>query len=602
MTNATYLRYKTITAAILVAVNLISLSTVSASGIAGAPAVGLLGAVVVDPYGNSPLTAVINLHSQKISDVTVTVHGKAPDGVTISYPVGPKTLLTHDGIPVFGLYQKQANRVTVEFTLEGQAKKSEYIIQTAAIQNRYIDSRNISDLDRVEVVKMSKGFEDRLYMINSYTASAQGSDLNWATSNAGKSAASSSAASSGGALPFDAPPKTYVIDTQGEVRWWLNQDAIYDGFSQDVDKRGWATGFNLTQNGTWIFVQGQKWYEMDAIGQILQRHNLPRNYIDMTHASWEMPNGNVLLRAAKANYVRPDGKIVHTVRDHIVEVNRSGQLVDVWNLNEILDPLRDSLLSALDQGAVCISLDLDNSGKKVNVEPDAPFSDAPGVGAGRNWAHVNSIQYDAKDDSVILSLRHQGIVKIGRDKQVRWILSASEGWNEALSAKLLKPVDADGKAIKCSPKGICESDFDFTYTQHAALLSPKDTLTAFDNGDARHFNQPAMANMKYSRFVEYQIDEKNMTIRQVWEYGKERGYIWYSPITSNVEYRQDRNTMFGFGGSVGLMTANKPTIGRINEIDYQTKSPLVEIDVYSNRNGSPFYQGLIVEPEKMFRR
>ncbi len=26
-----------------------------------------------------------------------------------------------------------------------------------------------------------------------------------------------------------------------------------------------------------------------------------------------------------------------------------------------------------------------------------PFGDALGVGPGRNWAHVNSIAYDAKD-------------------------------------------------------------------------------------------------------------------------------------------------------------------------------------------------------------
>ena len=40
--------------------------------------------------------------------------------------------------------------------------------------------------------------------------------------------------------------------------------------------------------------------------------------------------------------------------------------------------------------------------------------------------------------------------------------------------------------------------------------------------------------MKYSRFVEYKIDEKKGTVQQVWEYGKERGYDFYSPITSII--------------------------------------------------------------------
>ncbi|WP_236425026.1 aryl-sulfate sulfotransferase, partial [Escherichia coli] len=92
-----------------------------------------------------------------------------------------------------------------------------------------------------------------------------------------------------------------------------------------------------------------------------------------------------------------------------------------------------------------------------------------GVGPGRNWAHVNSIAYDAKDDSIILSSRHQGVVKIGRDKQVKWILAPSKGWEKPLASKLLKPVDANGKPITCNENDLCEnSDFDFTYTQHTA--------------------------------------------------------------------------------------------------------------------------------------
>ncbi|WP_243427788.1 aryl-sulfate sulfotransferase, partial [Edwardsiella tarda] len=54
-----------------------------------------------------------------------------------------------------------------------------------------------------------------------------------------------------------------------------------------------------------------------------------------------------------------------------------------------------------------------------------------------------------------------------RDKQVKWILAPSEGWNEKLSTKLLKPVDANNKPLNCNEKGVCEnSDFDFVYTQH----------------------------------------------------------------------------------------------------------------------------------------
>lgn len=84
-----------------------------------------------------------------------------------------------------------------------------------------------------------------------------------------------------------------------------------------------------------------------------------------------------------------------------------------------------------------------------------------------------------------------------------------KGWQKPLASKLLKPVDANGKPISCNENGVCEnSDFDFTYTQHTAWLSSKGTLTIFDNGDGRHLEQPALPTMKYSRYVEYKIDEK----------------------------------------------------------------------------------------------
>lgn len=108
---------------------------------------------------------------------------------------------------------------------------------------------------------------------------------------------------------------------------------------------------------------------------------------------------------------------------------------------------------------------------------------------------------------------------------------------------MLKPVDSNGKPLTCEAHH-CDGGFDWTWTQHTGWLVPskstggKTVVTAFDNGDARGMEQPAMPSMKYSRGVEYQIDEKNMTVSQMWEYGKERGFDWYSAITSVTEYRR----------------------------------------------------------------
>jgi arylsulfate sulfotransferase len=576
-------------------------TNLSAAGYQPAPPAGKLGAVVVDPYGNAPLTALVELDSHTITDVKVTVHGKGEKGVPVTYSVGEQTLKNHDGVPIFGLYQKFANKVTIEYKENGNAMKDDYVVQTSAIVNRYIDNRSFSDLQKTRVIKVAPGFEDRLYLVNTHTFIPQGAQFHW-HGEKDKNAAILDAGPAGGALPFDIAPFTFVVDTEGEYRWWLDQKAFYDGHDIDINKRGYLMGIRETPRGTFTAVQGQHWYEFDLMGQILADHKLPRGFMDASHESLETVNGTVLLRVGKRNYRKEDGLHVHTIRDQIIEVDKSGRVIDVWDLTKILDPMRDALLGALDAGAVCVNVDLEHAGQQAKLEPDTPYGDALGVGAGRNWAHVNAIDYDASDDSIIVSLRHQGIMKIGRDKQVKWILSPSKGWNERLAGKVLKPVDGKGKPLNCDENGRCEStDFDFPWTQHTAWLSSKGTLTVFDNGDGRGLEQPALPTMKYSRFVEYKIDEKKGTVQQLWEYGKERGYDFYSPITSVIEYQKDRNTMFGFSGSINLFNVGESTVGKINEIDYKTKEVKVEIDVLSDKPNQPHYRALLLQPQQMFK-
>lgn len=106
-------------------------------------------------YGNAPLTALVELDSHIISDVKVTVHGKGEKGVPVTYTVGKESLETYDGIPIFGLYQKFANNVTVEYKENGKAMKDDYVVQTSAIVNHYMDNRSISDLQQTKVIKVA---------------------------------------------------------------------------------------------------------------------------------------------------------------------------------------------------------------------------------------------------------------------------------------------------------------------------------------------------------------------------------------------------------------------------------------------------------------
>ena len=392
----------------------------------------------------------------------------------------------------------------------------------------------------------------------------------------------------------------------------MNPDPIFD--FNDIYKAGIMMGFRQNKDGAFTWGYGQRYVKYDLMGREIWNHRLPDGYNDFSHAMDPMQNGHYLVRVASSDVKRPDGKHVRTVRDVIIEVDENGVVVDEWRLFDILDPYRDVVLKALDQGAVCLNIDASKAGQTMTAEQLAEqdkndqFGDIVGSGAGRNWAHVNSVDYDPTDDSIIISSRHQSaLIKIGRDHQVKWIMGSPEGWSDKFKDKVLTPVDKDGKPIKCEGS-TCEGGFDWSWTQHTGwrIDSKSDKnifyLSVFDNGDARGMEQPPMPDMKYSRAVIYKIDQNKMTVEQVWEYGKERGHEWYSPVTSLTEYMPDKDSVFVYSATAGAAfnfktgafeSAPNPYI---NEFKWGAKEPSLEIQL-ENTSG---YQAMVVDVEKAF--
>ena len=584
-------------------------AAVAASGGPSGPAVtypvqGHIGEVIVNPYNVAPLTAVIRDGGYKLDDVTVKILPK-PNGRTIEYKVSKRQLKTHAGVPVFGLYQDYLNTVEVSYTrtFQGKAEKftDRYQFYAPSIYTRSNGMPNQRRPFTVEVQKVDPEFADRLYLVDAQLNSVapQGARFTWNNP-------------SGGALEWAYNTNVGIIDTAGEVRWWLFDTLIGD--PENPWYSGYFMGFQQTKDGalTWGF--GQRYVKYDLMGREIFNRRLPSGYSDFSHSFDNAQNGNSLLRVAAFDYRRADNKRVHTVRDVIVEIDPNGGVVDDWRLAEILDPYRSNVIKALDQGAVCLNIDASKAGQTLSAEDlakqeqEGVFGDVAGVGPGRNWAHVNSVDYDPTDDSIIISSRHQSaVIKIGRDKKVKWILSSPEGWREGWADKVLTPVDKDGKPIKCEGSK-CEGDFDWTWTQHTGWRvdskSDKDVfyLSVFDNGDARGMEQPALPEMKYSRAVVYKIDQKKMTVEQIWEYGKERGHGWYSPVTSLTEYYQDKNSVFVYSATAGAQfnfktgafeSAPNPYI---DEFKWGEKEPAVEIQ-FKNTSG---YQAMPVDLKKAF--
>lgn len=557
---------------------------------------GELGKVIVNPYKVAPLTAVIERDGKFPQNIKVTVLGKPGGGVDISYKVSEGALLNHDGIPVFGLYDDYVNQVKVEYILEGKPVTTIYKIRTNPFTARLTEGR-YEVKPKVEKAMAVKGFEGRLFMVT-LMGNADNKEWAWATPDH----------KIHGAGEWLEPSEIYMVDTKGQIRWFFDSEQFYDKYGRDIDSQGRIMSMHQTKNGDLIFGMAQKYFRYTLMGEQSFVRKLPRGYIDQSHEIMPMDNGHMLLRVAKTNYRIPGTKdVVNTVRDHIIEVDEGGRVVEEWDLVKIFgkDTFRKDLIVSLDARAVCLNIDMNAGDIKIDDTKVAPYGDHTSTGAGRNWAHVNSIDYDKSDDSIILSMRHQGVVKIGRDKQVKWILASPIGWSKEMQAKILTPVDAKGKKITCE-NSKCEGDFDWTWTQHTAWLSDRGpntgtqtTISVFDNGDGRGMEQPLFPKDKHSRAVEYKIDAKKMTVQQTWQFGKERGWDWYSPVTSNVKYDPKTKTYHMLSGNALLLSPER-TRGYINEIDPATGEMKVEIVLSNDKKPGVYYRSQLIEPEKLF--
>ncbi len=193
-----------------------------------------------------------------------------------------------------------------------------------------------------------------------------------------------------------------------------------------------------------------------------------------------------------------------------------------------------------------------------------------------DWAHANAIIHDERDDSIIISLRHQDTVyKVDRQSgALKWILAPHDNWGLEWQPYLLTPVGAP---------------FEWSYHQHAPMITPQGTLLIYDNGNYRAspFEVKLPDEDNYSRAVEYEIDEERMEIRQVWAYGIDAGPKIFSFAVGDADWLPKTGNVLITHGFVtvidGVPTPALET--RIIEVDHST--PPQEVLVVSIRDDSP---------------
>jgi arylsulfate sulfotransferase len=296
---------------------------------------------------------------------------------------------------------------------------------------------------------------------------------------------------------------TAAYDYKGEVRWYGTLNFAFD--LKRIKNGRILLGTNRLVAPPY---HTTGLYEMGMIGKIYKEYRLPSGY---HHDEFEMEDGNLLVLTQDL----PTG----TVEDMCVLIDReTGKILKSWDYKKVLPQ---------------------------NVA-------GSGSQDAHDWFHNNAVWYDKKTNSLTLSGRHQDAV-INLDYEtgdLNWIIGDPEGWPAEMVEKYF-----------FTPVG---DEFDWQYEQHACVVLPDGDIMVFDNGHFRAKSKEnyVPADKNFSRGVRFRINTEDMTIRQVWQFGKERGKDFFSTYISNVEYYGEGHYMVHSGGAGALRgeTCNVPPV------------------------------------------
>ena len=282
---------------------------------------------------------------------------------------------------------------------------------------------------------------------------------------------------------------TAAYDINGDVRWYLSNYALWDNTRL---QNGHMLISTERLMNTPYYMTGL--YEIDMLGKIYGEYSVPGGY---HHDYFEMENGNLLI--ASDNFDSAND----TVEDYVIEFERrTGNILKKFSLKDVLPT--------------------ENTGNENWSDDD--------------WFHNNSVWYDKDTNSVILSGRHaDAVVALNYDNgELRWILGDPTGWPEKYQHYFFKPI----------------GNVEWQWSQHAAMVTPEGYIFLFDNGNnkSKIAENYVPAQNSYSRGVMYKIDIYNMTVEQIWEYGKARGSEFYSPYISDVDYLDAGHYIVHSGG------------------------------------------------------
>jgi arylsulfate sulfotransferase len=442
---------------------------------------------IVNPYGIAPLAALIDVSAETgiseedVREVMVTLTDAKGRSETFEIPYGSPEYEVNYGVPDIAGLSKDGVIIPVLGLFADTTTSVKVQIVVGSSRRRFVyEERITARLESDESDLLRNGYP----VISAVTKSAKEMEpgmtlLSFSIGNKGR---------------FITRP--IIIDASGVVRWVLRLDSLGE----------WASPVERLENGNLLFGQGRYVYEYSMLGRRVNAWDIGRYGYTQHHDIFEITSGE-----RKGNLVVAVDRIkADTVEDFVIEIDRNGALVNTWDFRQVLDVSRHDLLKNRS-----------------------------------DWLHMNALYHDPRDDTLVVSGRNQGVVKVDGRNSLKWIMAPHKGWGAAgasgesfdTSEYLLTAISADGTPYPREVQlGLADvgggTEFDWPWGQHAPLLLPNGDILLFDNGFNRNFKGNKSG---FSRAVEYRVDEKARTVRQIWQYGAERGDDFFSNIISDAD-------------------------------------------------------------------
>lgn len=359
-----------------------------------------------------------------------------------------------------------------------------------------------------------------------------------------------------------------------------------DAFLVMVDERGRVVWFfqskkdivsaRRLRNGDILYLCGrQTAVEIDMLGRVVQTWFAARlgtedapegaTLLDLDtlhHEIFELPEGFGADFVALSTEMKTiedwptdewqqalERKPANVVGDIVVEFDRDGTIERRYPLFELLDPSRvchDSREDFWSHTYTPKDAPKDENGERKLLDTE-------------DWAHTNAILVDPRDSNYLVSCRNQDVIfKLDRASgKVVWLCGSPIGWRAPWSALLLQPKRAKGRP------------FEWNYHQHTPRFQPNGNLLVFDNGNGRA-TPPFLElrdSFRYSRAVEYRIDEAARTIEQVWAYGSS-AKPWYSFFLGGVEPLPETGNVLVTDGGKQISPTIRQGFARVFEVTH----------------------------------